>query len=246
MVIYAPGGELRFIYRSDPYVMIRGSRVPLGRIEAAVCQHPAVSHAVVVARSTTADQGNLAVYIVRRLDQVANEGESELSIQDLNDFLSMQLPGYMMPSTVMTLDALPQSPGRKINRRGLPEPAPTAPASRTFKAPSSNTELVVAGIWGRVLQLDRVSVNEDFFDLGGDSLKAQRMLAHVEHDLKVSIPTRIAFANPTVAQLSLHIDRSKRIGMTEEEELSSIIDELSDEEVHALLGDAMRRIQPNP
>ena len=109
-----------------------------------------------------------------------------------------------------------------------------------LKAPGSETEQMVAEMWKRVLQIEQVGVEDNFFDLGGDSLKAQRILAQIERELGISIPVRIAFANPTVARLSLHIDRARRVGMTDEEELMTIIEALSDEEVIALLGKAMQ------
>ena len=126
------------------------------------------------------------------------------------------------------------------------EPAVVARAVPQYRAPESETERVTARAWARVLELERVGVDEDFFALGGDSLMAQRILTEVERELGISIPIRIAFANPTVAQLSEHIDRVKRIGMTEEEELAAIIDDLTDEEVHALLGDAKQLTSSKP
>lgn len=242
---YSPSRELCFSYRSDNQVTLRGFRVKLGEIEAALCNHPAVSQAVVVLRGPAPDK-NLIAYVVVSRDQKNESAAPKLS-QDLSEFLKMQLPDYMIPATFITLDALLQSPNGKVNRKALPEPEliAAAPTKQLFQAPASKTEAVVAGIWARVLQIERVSVNIDFFALGGDSLKAQRMLAHVERELGIDIPIRVAFANPTVELLSLHIDHTKKLGMTDEDELRSIIDGLSDEEVHALLGDAMLSMHAN-
>jgi len=135
----------------------------------------------------------------------------------------------------------PESVGEQIYF----EPAVVA-HERAPRMPESETERVVAHAWARVLELERVGVDEDFFALGGDSLLAQRILVEIERELGISIPIRIAFANPTIAQLSEHIDRAKRIGMSEQEELAAIIDGLTDEEVHALLADAMQLTRSNP
>lgn len=126
------------------------------------------------------------------------------------------------------------------------EPVMVATEARQRRTPESETERVVARAWARVLELEFVGLDEDFFALGGDSLLAQRILIEVERELGITIPIRIAFANPTVGQLSEHIDRAKRIGMTEEDELAAIIDGLTDEEVHALLEDAMQLTRSNP
>jgi acyl carrier protein len=132
-----------------------------------------------------------------------------------------------------------------VGEQTYSEPAAAVRAAARHRAPESETERVVSRAWARVLGVERVGLDDDFFALGGDSLMAQRILTQVERELGISIPIRIAFANPTVAQLSEHIDKAKRIGMTEEEELAAIIDGLTDEEVHALLGDAMQLTRSN-
>jgi amino acid adenylation domain-containing protein len=237
IVRYLANGELCFLYRADHQVLLQGFQVRLGEIEAALRNHSAVDQAIVTARATAKGNKILIAYVVPR-----QSGDARLSTQDLSEFLKMQLPDYMVPSTFLIVDVLPQTANGKVNRKALPEPeilaiAPTRPA---FRAPVTETEIAIAAIWAKVLHLERVSIDDDFFDLGGDSLKAQRALARIERELGFAVPIRVAFANPTVALLAGHIDHTRSLVMTDEDELKNIVDGLSDEEVHALLNDAMQ------
>jgi acyl-coenzyme A synthetase/AMP-(fatty) acid ligase/acyl carrier protein len=244
VVRHSPHGELCFKYRLDHQAVIRGFRVRLGEIEALLAQHPEISQAAVTVRGAAADRKNVVAFVVPQR-AATNPAARRLSVEDVSEFLRMQLPDYMMPSSIIILEAFPQLASGKLNRRGLPDPEPSSATqtSKSFQAPASETEKVIARIWSHLLQLDRISVNDDFFDLGGDSLKAQKMLVQVVRELGVTLTVRTAFASPTIAQLVLHIDRARRLDMTEEEELRGIINGLSDEEVHALLSNVTSAVQ---
>jgi amino acid adenylation domain-containing protein len=212
---FSPAGPLRFMYRSEPQTMMQGFRVMFGAIEYALCRHPAVSRALVLPHGAPPEQKGVTAYVVpRRADGSAG---GELSLDAFREFLRMQLPDHSMPSAVYLVDDLPQGLCGKTSRKALPRPEPAAEG--WHRAPESETERVVSRAWARVLGVERVGLDDDFFALGGDSLKAQRALVEVERELGVSIVTAGApFANPTVAQLSEHIDKAKRAGMFEEEE----------------------------
>ena len=215
----SPAGSFSFMYRSEPQTLLQGFQVRIGAIEYALCRHPAVSSALVLLRST-AEQRIVTAYVVPR------RSCGELSLDVFREFLRMQLPQHMMPSAVYVVDALPQGLCGKTSRRAPlgTEANVIASEARQHRVHESETERVVARVWARLLELERVGLDEDFFALGGDSLKAERALLEIEKELGLSVLTAGAvFANPTVAQLSEHIDRVTSIVMTEEETLAASI-----------------------
>ncbi|MBI3653762.1 MAG: AMP-binding protein [Acidobacteria bacterium] len=241
-VRYLAERQLDFLHRADQQVLFQGVPVRLGEIEAALCHHSAVSQAVVTVRATAQGNKVLVAYVVPRRNLVDASAMAKLSPQDLEEFLKMQLPDYLVPAAFLIVQDLPQTANGKVNRRALPEPeiVAAAPSRPAFRAPTTATEIAIADIWATVLQLERISIDDDFFALGGDSLKAQRALARIERELGFAVPIRVAFANPTVALLAGHIDHTRSLVMTEEDELENIVEGLSDEEVHALLNSALQ------
>ena len=207
---YSTERKLCFVSRSEHQATINGVRVNLGEIEAELCNHPAISQAVVISNGAMAGQKKLVAYVVPSMNGSDDGAAVQLSLQDLCEFLKMQLPERMMPTDMIVLEAMPQAASAKINRKALP-PFEWTGAGAGRQEPSTETERLISRLWSRVLQVERVGVNDDFFDLGGDSLKAQRVLAQVEREIGIRIPVLTAFSNPTVAQLSLHIDRVRRI-----------------------------------
>jgi len=223
---FSPAGELRFMYRSEPQTMIQGFQVRLGAIEYALCRHTAISQALVLAGAAGGARKSLSAYVVPRCIRTGESDGGELSLDIFREFLRMQLPDHMLPSAVYVVDALPQGLSGKTSRRApvRSEAAVVGYAQREYRSPESETERVVARAWARVLELERVGVDEDFFTLGADSLKVQRALVEIGRELGVTnLAAGVAFANPTVAQLSEHIDKLKRTGMTDEQELAAII-----------------------
>lgn len=225
VVSRSPAGQFSFMYRSEPQTLLQGFQVRIGAIEYALCRHTAISSALVLLRGT-AEHRSVIAYVMPRRSRAAEYAGGELSLDAYREFLMMQLPDHMMPSAVYVVDALPQGLCGKTSRRAPlgTEANVIASEERQHRVPESETERVVARVWARVLELERVGLDEDFFALGGDSLKTERALLEIEKELGVSVGTAgAAFANPTVAQLSEHIDRVKRLVMTEEEELAASI-----------------------
>ncbi|MFI9379909.1 non-ribosomal peptide synthase/polyketide synthase [Kutzneria sp. NPDC052558] len=171
-------GELEFLGRADDQVKLRGFRIELGEIETALTAQAGVEQAVVIVRDK-----RLIAYVVGTADLAA---------------LRAVLPEYMVPSTVVTLDALPLSRNGKVDRRALPEPAA---ATRELVAPRSELEAAVAGIWAELLNLPQIGVEDNFFELGGDSILSVRLVARLLADCGVSISPRALFTHPTVAEL---------------------------------------------
>jgi amino acid adenylation domain-containing protein len=196
-------GEIDFIGRTDFQVKVRGFRIELGEIEAALRTHPAVADAVCVAR---ADEGGarLIAYVV------APAAGAELP-EALRAHLKARLPDYMVPAATVVLDAFPLTPNGKLDRKALPAPEYAADADR-YVAPRTPVEEVLAEIWAEVLRLERVGVQESFFDLGGHSLLATRVVSRIREVFGVEVPLRALFAGPTVSELAGRVEEMRRAG----------------------------------
>ncbi|ATQ70289.1 MULTISPECIES: amino acid adenylation domain-containing protein [Methylosinus] len=191
-----PDGAIAFVGREDGQVKIRGFRVELGEIEARLREEPTVAEAVVVRREGRAGP-TLAAYVTPRPGRTPEPGR-------LRARLAGALPAPLVPSRIMALERLPLLPNGKVDRASLPEPGAVGPPPR---APSTETERRVAALWGAVLDLPEVGVDSPFFDLGGDSLSALRLLAR----LRLAFPGRrlgVAdlLGDPTVATLAERLD----------------------------------------
>ncbi|HYH79871.1 MAG TPA: amino acid adenylation domain-containing protein, partial [Longimicrobium sp.] len=200
-------GELEFLGRVDAQVKIRGFRIEPAEVESALLEHPGVREAVVAAReapSGIAGDRRLVGYVV------AAPGET-LSPAALREHVRARLPEHMVPSAVVELESLPLTPGGKLDRKALPEPEYAADADR-YEAPRTPVEEVLAGIWAEVLRLERVGVEESFFDLGGHSLLATRVISRVRELFGVELPLRALFEGPTVAELAGRVEEMRRAG----------------------------------
>ncbi len=198
-----PGGPLEFLGRADHQIKIRGHRIELGEIEAALGLHPSVAQIAVAARDDWGDR-RLVAYVVPAAGQ-------DLRTADLRAFVRERLPEFMEPSAFVTLDALPLTPNRKVDRRALPAPEAAA-AAGAFVAPRNPVEEVLASIWAEVLRVERVGVVDDFFALGGHSLLVSRVVSRVHRTLGVAPPLRSLFEAPTVASLAVRIEAMLREG----------------------------------
>ncbi|MBV6697676.1 non-ribosomal peptide synthase/polyketide synthase [Kitasatospora aureofaciens] len=186
-------GELEFVGRADHQVKVRGYRIEPGEIQAVLAAHPVVAQSAVVAR----DQ-RLVAYVVG--------GDARPA--ELTEYLRGRLPEYMLPAAFVLLDALPLTPGGKLDRRALPEPDyGPAPAGR---APRTPEELLLAELFGEVLGLPRVGADDSFFELGGHSLLATRLAARVRAVLGVELELRTLFEAPTVAALAARLGDAGR------------------------------------
>ena len=161
-------GDLEYLGRSDAQVKVRGYRIELGEIEAALAAHPGVAECVVVARAgAAAGRPTWRPTWCRARPGVAP------SASDLRTWLGQRLPAYMIPRAFVALGALPLTAQGKIDRQALPEPAEVRPDLDTeFAAPRPGAEETLAGIWSQVLRVDRVGRHDNFFDLGGDSIRS--------------------------------------------------------------------------
>ncbi|MUG96490.1 amino acid adenylation domain-containing protein, partial [Scytonema sp. UIC 10036] len=204
---WLPDGNIEFLGRIDHQVKIRGFRVELGEIEAFLIQHQAVKETVVVVREENPDDKRLVAYVVPKSEFCHDGSTSSELIQQLRDFLQEKLPGHMVPSAIVQLEALPLAPSGKINRAALPVPSYNQESKLGFVAPRTPTEQIVADIWGQVLKQENIGIHDNFFDLGGHSLLATQAISRLREAFKIELPLRSLFESPTVAQLVENIEK---------------------------------------
>lgn len=196
---YLADGNIEFLGRLDNQVKIRGFRIELGEIEILVNQHPQVKESIVIVREDVLGDKRIVAYIVPQPEQ-------QVSDQTLRDYLSLKLPNYFIPSAYVSLDALPLTPNGKLDRKALPVPEYNVAIDRNFVAPSTQTETVLADIWRLILGLERVSINNNFFDLGGHSLLIMQVIYRVYQAFGVELSIRSLFEAPTLAEFAEQID----------------------------------------
>jgi amino acid adenylation domain-containing protein len=199
---YLPGGNLQYLGRADLQVKLRGYRVDVGEIEAVLARHPAVREiAVVAVGEVGSDSVALAAYVV------ANPTERSVA-SELRRLAQTKLPSYMIPSRYVLVDSLPLTTGMKVNRRALAAMAAdtTGPAD-AYVAPKIPLQQLMAQIWADVLGADRVGIEDNFFDLGGHSLAAIRLVSRLSEALQVRIEIRSIFEYPTIVTLAQEVER---------------------------------------
>ncbi|CAN2534225.1 Linear+gramicidin+synthase+subunit+D [Methylocapsa aurea] len=194
LVRYRPDGNIDFLGRVDDQVKIRGFRIELGEIETALTRLPQLRAAVVLAREDKPGEWRLVAYVT------AAEG-APLETAELRDALARELPDYMIPSIFVALDALPLTANGKIDRRALPAPEVDATRARGYVAPRNATEATLCRLFAEVLGVDRVGVEDDFFQLGGHSLLAIQLVERLRLE-RLQTDVRALFANPTPARLT--------------------------------------------
>ena len=167
-----PDGEYVVFGRRDHQVKLRGFRIELPEIEAALMQHAAVSHAVCALKQDAAGDPALVAYIQYQPNQTATGSELRRAVRS-------SLPPYMVPQLFVSLTQLPLTENGKINRNALPEPAELQPRARKVIAPRNSVETALAAIWSDILSVEPVSVTDNFFELGGQSLQAAQMVARL-------------------------------------------------------------------
>ncbi|MEG4959437.1 MULTISPECIES: amino acid adenylation domain-containing protein [unclassified Microcoleus] len=200
---YLPDGNIEYIGRIDGQVKIRGFRIELGEIETALAKHRAVKQAVVLAREDAPGDKRLVAYIV------ANP-EEQLAIADLRRYLQGQLPDYMVPAVFVNVEAMPKTPSGKIDRRALPAPdSQRQEQSQSYAAPQSELELLLAGVWSKLLKLDRVGIHDNFFEIGGNSLMTLQVAVQVRALVHTDLAVVKLFQHPTIAQLANYLNQGQ-------------------------------------
>ncbi|WP_141208964.1 non-ribosomal peptide synthetase [Streptomyces griseorubiginosus] len=192
LVSWTADGELRFLGRADGQVKLRGFRIEPGEIEAALAAHPAVGQAAVLVREDRPGDKRLVAYVVAQQGAALDEAELRAAV-------ARALPAHMVPSAVLILDRLPLTVNGKLDRAALP--APIRIAAADGRAPRNAREEVLCGLFAEVLGIDRVGIDDNFFDLGGHSLLGVRLMSRARTVLGVDLTVRDLFRAPTVAGL---------------------------------------------
>ncbi len=200
LVRYRADGNLEFLGRIDHQVKIRGYRVELGEIEENLRQHPLVRDAVVMARPDLSGDKRLAAYITAR-------NNAPPPAADIQRYLNQRLPDYMVPPSVVVMERFPLTPNGKVDRKALPEPDLNQRNSDTaYVEASTDLEKLLIDIWREVLEVQRIGVHDNFFKLGGHSLKVTQVISRVREAIQMELPMRLLFEAPTVAALAVTIE----------------------------------------
>ncbi|NUV78293.1 condensation domain-containing protein, partial [Streptomyces fungicidicus] len=197
-----PDGTLEYAGRNDHQIKIRGHRIETGEIETALLTHPGIAQAAVVAREDQPGVKHLAAYLV-------TTGPDQADQADVRAHLARTLPDHMVPAAFVTLDALPLNAAGKLDRRALPAPR-FETAGHVYTAPRTETERVLCEVWAQVLGLGQVGVEDDFFDLGGDSIISLQVVSRARRAGLV-VTSRDVFLHPTVAALAAAVDENGQV-----------------------------------
>ncbi|MFD9903468.1 amino acid adenylation domain-containing protein [Streptomyces sp. NPDC059063] len=209
-------GTLEYFGRADQQVKIRGFRIELGEIEAVLAAHPDVADAAVVVREDTPGDKRLVGYAVRSPRTLRTDGEAEAAVgadpdaaAQLREYAAQHLPVHMVPSAVVLLDRLPLTSNGKLDRKALPAPGRPG-ANGGGRAPRTPREEQLCALFADVLGLDRVGVEDNFFDLGGHSLLAVRLATRVKAAFGAEVSIGTVFQSPTVAALDAVLDAERQ------------------------------------
>ncbi|MET4050440.1 MULTISPECIES: non-ribosomal peptide synthase/polyketide synthase [unclassified Rhodococcus (in: high G+C Gram-positive bacteria)] len=195
-------GDLEFVGRADDQVKIRGFRIELGEIESGLSSQDSVGQVAVVVRTDRHDAQQLVAYVVPVVG-------SSVDVQALRGAVAAVLPEYMIPSAFVVVSEIPLTVNGKLDRRALPEPVFEV---REFRAPTTPIEEIVAEVFADLLGVDRVGVDDDFFELGGNSLIATRVVSRIGAAVDSVVPVRALFESRTVERLAVEVERSGTSG----------------------------------
>jgi amino acid adenylation domain-containing protein len=243
LVRYRSDGMLEYIGRTDSQIKIRGFRIELGEIEAVLAAHKDINDAVVVVVPHGSDSERLIAYVAPKQNAAfAGNGGAQSARRELTDALRVhlraRLPDYMVPADFIVLQQLPQTPNGKVDRRALPAPdMARSETDQAYAAPTTPLEEVIADIWSEVLDLNRVGIDDNFFEIGGHSLLAARLISRVRDRLRQEVPLRTLFRSPTPRQFTASLlDNAANPGAVEKvAKLVASLSRLSDAEVREML-----------
>jgi acyl-coenzyme A synthetase/AMP-(fatty) acid ligase/acyl carrier protein len=209
---YLPEGLLEFRGRADSQIKLRGMLIELSEVEAALREYAAVAGCVVMLRGEGME-ARLVAYIV----PVAEVGPGD---NELRAYLASRLPRHMVPGIFVNLEQLPLMANGKVDRRALPEPTQDVPVvtAASFVAPANELERMIAGIWSEVLGLEQVGTQDNFFDLGGHSLRLLQVHLKLRQALERDVPLIELFQYPTVSTLAAHLHRGADTELLESSE----------------------------
>jgi amino acid adenylation domain-containing protein len=239
--VMLPDGCLVHKGRKDFRVKIRGYGVEIGEVERALRDHSEIQDAVVVAQETESGGARLVAYLTSPF-------QPRPGIRQIRTMLETKLPDYMIPSSFVLLDALPLTPNGKVDRRALPDPDNARPnLDRAYKPPATTTEAQLTSIWSEVLSVDPVGVHDNFFDLGGHSLAASRVVSRVIQTFAVELPVKALFDAPTVAEMAAIVEQNQAKRASDENlaQMLREVEAITEDEARKQLADEVLRRPTN-
>jgi tyrocidine synthetase-3 len=198
---WLPDGNLEYLGRLDHQVKIRGFRVELGEIETRLLQLEGIKEAVAAATEDVNGSKSLCAYLV---------AEREMAVAEIRESLRSILPDYMVPSRIIRLEKLPLSANGKVDRKALPRPFNTRNDETPPAPPQNQTETRLCGIWSSILEMEGVGIDDNFFALGGHSLKATVLASRIRKEFGVDLALRQIFAEPTIRELARRVEQASR------------------------------------
>lgn len=226
--------EIEWVGREDNQVKISGLRIDLDELVNVLREYPGVQDAVAIIVDDIFNNKQIYSYII-------SNSSAQLSIKDIKTYLKTKLPAYMVPSRFMFLTEIPVLPSGKLDRNSLPSMEDVRPdIDVEYVEPRNQMEETLAQIWSEILQIDKVGIYDNFFDLGGQSLMATQIVSRIRSTLGMEIPLHVIFeTTPTVEQTAIALE-NYQIEQSEPEELEKLLSEiesLSEEEIAAMLND---------
>jgi fengycin family lipopeptide synthetase D len=219
-------GTIDLLGRNDRQVKLRGIRVELEEIENILQKHPQVKEAAVLKKELSHHSELLCAYVVEK-----GINESLIDIDQLKSYLSGQLPDYMVPAAIVIIEDMPRTPNGKIDFKTL---AALELEKEGYAAPRNNVQSKLVELWSDLLKTEKIGIKDNFFALGGNSLKVMTLISRIHRDFAVKIPFAAVFNNPTIGQ------QAELIGKEEEERYSSV--EAVEQKEHYLLSSAQKRL----
>ncbi len=216
---WLPDGSIEFLGRIDHQVKIRGFRIELGEIENKLLEHDLVKEAVVAIKEGKNNDKYLCAYII---------GKGEFNAAELREYLSKDLPGYMIPSYFLKLEKLPLTPNGKVDRKSLPEPDGDITTGVEYEAPGNEIEEKLADIWKEVLNIQRIGINDNFFEVGGHSLNLISLANKINQVFKVNVKMTNLFKHLTIKNMSSLIIKAF---ISEDEQLAALLNEEKDNKI---------------
>ena len=221
---WLPDGNIEFLGRADHQLKVRGYRIETGEIEQALLAHTAIQAAAVVGYQQEGQATELVAYLV------ATPTDTIPAMEALRSHLAQSLPNYMVPAYFVEMDSFPLTSSGKVNRKALPEPQTAQLASTNYVAPSNPIEITLANIWEEILQRKKIGIHDNFFEIGGHSLRAIRLVSLVQQELSLEIKLSQIFTHPTINKLGELIKPTEEIALiqdillatNENEELNNI------------------------
>ena len=200
---YLANGELEYLGRADQQVKVRGYRIELEEIEAAMMEHPAIRESIVIAREEADRERRLVGYVVA-------EEEGKLTTDELRAYLKEKLPDYMVPAVFVMMETFPLTANGKVDRRALPAPESQRPAlGSLYIEPHTEMEKVIAAVWLEVLRVEKVGVHDNFFDLGGDSFLMAQACSKLREALDRDISMVEVFTYTSISTLAKYLSRAE-------------------------------------